>query len=575
MNSDRKNEPKKQTSRIKSRAERYCVCPWWLLQPYGHLVSDRRSGTSSFYRYDAIQSTTALTNSAGTTTDEFRYKAYGSVLYHTGTSDTPYQYVGDLGYRQDPDTGSLNLRERLYASKTGRFESEDPLREDAGDSNFYRYVANDPINKNDPSGLNFIDGKRKSIPLGTPPVPIGDNVANAQSNGIVYDGIDNFHGLTWWQKQRLKSAVRVAMWNDPLLSPGEAYQTVGIPVIYDGQQAAPSTPPSPQPAPPAPEPAPLPPPPPRPGSTPAPQPDNDLKAPGNPSDCNQPTAQGNSSDTLASLDSFFGCWADSLTFGYSTKLREFGYGPQANANLTGTPCNVGYGLGLVHSLFIGGIAKGASWALNVAQGYGTLGFLDSTIKSMNGFLKGEFTLSNIVGILPFVGRYLGKSIPSNLLKGLSDRLKTLFDRLKGKLGRNAPNGKVTLNVVEGTQTAPAKFVRTLKPGEKIPDLIAEGKSATWVNEAEHAIVSLTGEGKIRRVVVSGGRDGIDFIQKDGKLFFEMDGRLVQVRRVLGHTHPRATGPSQGDLDVMKILGQSRSYIFEIGGEPGGTIVRPK
>ncbi|WP_373651127.1 RHS repeat-associated core domain-containing protein [Schlesneria sp. DSM 10557] len=123
-------------------------------QPYGHLVSDRRSGTSSFYRYDAIQSTTALTNSAGTTTDEFRYKAYGPVLYHTGTSDTPYQYVGDLGYRQDPDTGSLNLRERMYDPKTGRFESEDPLREDAGDSNFYRYVANDPINSSDPSGLD-------------------------------------------------------------------------------------------------------------------------------------------------------------------------------------------------------------------------------------------------------------------------------------------------------------------------------------------------------------------------------------------------------------------------------------
>jgi len=115
----------------------------------------------------------------------------------------------------------------------------------------------------------------------------------------------------------------------------------------------------------------------------------------------------------------------------------------------------------------------------------------------------------------------------------------------------------------------------VRHGETIADLIAEGKAATWVNEAEHAIVSLAGEGRAQRVVVRGGRDGIQFIEEGGKLFFEMDGRLVQVRRVIGHTHPRVTGPSQGDLDVLDILGQRRSYIIEIGGEPGGAVIRPK
>lgn len=77
------------------------------------------------------------------------------------------------------------------------------------------------------------------------------------------------------------------------------------------------------------------------------------------------------------------------------------------------------------------------------------------------------------------------------------------------------------------------------------------------------------------MVVSGGRDGIQFITQDGRLFFEMDGKLVQVRRVIGHTHPRATGPSQGDLDVLGILRQRRSHIIEIGGDPCGTVIRPK
>ena len=85
----------------------------------------------------------------------------------------------------------------------------------------------------------------------------------------------------------------------------------------------------------------------------------------------------------------------------------------------------------------------------------------------------------------------------------------------------------------------------------------------------------TGPGTIQRVVVSGGRDGIEFIERGGNLFIEMDGQLVQVRRVIGHTHPRVTGPSQGDLDALRMLDQTRSYIIEIGGESGGTLIRPR
>jgi hypothetical protein len=127
------------------------------------------------------------------------------------------------------------------------------------------------------------------------------------------------------------------------------------------------------------------------------------------------------------------------------------------------------------------------------------------------------------------------------------------------------------------QSAPAKFIRRVQPGEKIENLISEGKAATWVENAEHAVVSLerTGPGRTQRVIVSGGPGGIDFIEQGGKLYIQMEGQMVQVQRVIGHTHPRVTGPSQGDIDALRTLGQSRTYIIEIGGEPGGTIVRPK
>lgn len=142
-------------------------------------------------------------------------------------------------------------------------------------------------------------------------------------------------------------------------------------------------------------------------------------------------------------------------------------------------------------------------------------------------------------------------------------------------GMSAAKSTAVLSVVEGVQTAPATFVRTVQRGEKIADLIAEGKAQTWLNEAEHAILSVEksgGEG-LQRIVVRGGRDGIELLKKGNDLFVEVEGQLAKVRRVIGHTHPRATGPSAGDISVLQILGQSRSFIFEIGGEVNGTIFR--
>jgi hypothetical protein len=83
--------------------------------------------------------------------------------------------------------------------------------------------------------------------------------------------------------------------------------------------------------------------------------------------------------------------------------------------------------------------------------------------------------------------------------------------------------KVILNSPARTQTPPAKFVRELKPGEKITDLVNEGKSISWTEGVESAVVSLekTGAGKARRIVVTGGHDGIEFIERDGNLFMQI------------------------------------------------------
>jgi|GEM_PF-6325714 len=80
-----------------------------------------------------------------------------------------------------------------------------------------------------------------------------------------------------------------------------------------------------------------------------------------------------------------------------------------------------------------------------------------------------------------------------------------------------------------------------------------------------------------RIIVRGGPDGIQFFvnAEQNQVFVTIGGLRVQVVRIYFHTHPRVTGPSDDDIKVLNILGQSRSYIFEIGGDRHGTLIRPK
>jgi hypothetical protein len=122
--------------------------------------------------------------------------------------------------------------------------------------------------------------------------------------------------------------------------------------------------------------------------------------------------------------------------------------------------------------------------------------------------------------------------------------------------------------------APAEYVRTIRRGESVKELVQETKALAWVSNAEHAVVRLvSGE----RIIIRGGPTGIEFSlnPEETQVYMTRKGNLVQVKRIYFHTHPRVTGPSDGDLKIMRILRQSRSYIFEIGGDPQGTLVRPK
>lgn len=94
--------------------------------PFGPLLSENRGGTKSYYHFDAVGSTTFLTNDAGIVTDTFAQDAWGNQVARTGTTPTPYTWVGHWGYQHDTPTGGYYIRARSYQPTVARWVSTDP-----------------------------------------------------------------------------------------------------------------------------------------------------------------------------------------------------------------------------------------------------------------------------------------------------------------------------------------------------------------------------------------------------------------------------------------------------------------
>ncbi len=117
----------------------------------GEIVEENRNGTIRDYLPDAIGSTVALLDSSQAKTDTFTYWPYGEIKTRTGSTASPFQYVGVLGYYQDSDR--LNYVRARYLNNTlARWTSRDPVSY-ATASHAYSYASNSPATHVDPSGL--------------------------------------------------------------------------------------------------------------------------------------------------------------------------------------------------------------------------------------------------------------------------------------------------------------------------------------------------------------------------------------------------------------------------------------
>lgn len=86
----------------------------------------------------------------GTLAQRLDYDEFGNVLTNSAPGLQPFGFAGGL---VDVDTGLVRFGARDYDSVTGRWTAKDPLRFGGGSADLYSYVTSDPINLEDPNGL--------------------------------------------------------------------------------------------------------------------------------------------------------------------------------------------------------------------------------------------------------------------------------------------------------------------------------------------------------------------------------------------------------------------------------------
>jgi RHS repeat-associated protein len=107
----------------------------------GEIIAETRGAVRSLYTPDPQGNTIALFDATQTKTDTWTYLPYGEVKARTGTTPTPFQYGGTLGYYRDTDNKAY-VRARYLDKVKGRWLTEDPFLNT--DQHGYAYVNNSP-----------------------------------------------------------------------------------------------------------------------------------------------------------------------------------------------------------------------------------------------------------------------------------------------------------------------------------------------------------------------------------------------------------------------------------------------
>ena len=158
----------------------------------------KSSETSEYYLYNAHGDVVQLTNGFGQVTKTYEYDAFGNEVNPDDSDTNPFRYCGEYF---DKETGTIYLRARYYDPQTGRFSSEDPIRDGL---NWYTYCNNNPIMYVDPSGLALVNIVDYARAMGGT-TKIYTNKEGKQCVSVIYNGITQ--NYTYYRSQKIDNSV--------------------------------------------------------------------------------------------------------------------------------------------------------------------------------------------------------------------------------------------------------------------------------------------------------------------------------------------------------------------------------
>jgi len=155
-----------------------------------------------FPQHDANFNVTAITNTSGTVQERYTPDPFGVVTFRNASGNTISASAKDWVFLhqggQADILGHYDFRNRILSPTLGRWLTNDPLGFEAGDNNFYGYVANGPGNTVDPSGLQppWHPYPYPASPLPPRPSP-GGNSPNPGGNGNSGSDFGEVKKKTW------------------------------------------------------------------------------------------------------------------------------------------------------------------------------------------------------------------------------------------------------------------------------------------------------------------------------------------------------------------------------------------
>jgi RHS repeat-associated protein len=116
------------------------------------LIKQTKAANDSYYLYDGLGSSRALSNNIGLISDTYDYSSFGKTLNQSGNTENSYLFTGE---QYDAALDMTYLRARYYDHGSDRFTQMDTWMGDNQEPitlHKYLYTKADPVNNIDPSG---------------------------------------------------------------------------------------------------------------------------------------------------------------------------------------------------------------------------------------------------------------------------------------------------------------------------------------------------------------------------------------------------------------------------------------